>query len=93
MQAVEHTPADAELHFDDIYAWHRTQTPVGERFEMRWTTAPGRECCGVVLQEGPYYDAYIEVSEGGQTLVHWATSQFPTAGSGRAWVQNHMIHE
>ena len=93
VESIAAAPSDPELHFDDIHAWHRTQTAIGERFEMHWTASPGRECSGVVLQEGPYYDAYIEVSEEGHTLVHWAASQFPTAGSARAWVQNYMIHE
>jgi hypothetical protein len=86
------TPAgDAELHLDDLYTWHYTPTSIGERYEMRWQAGPCHDCVGVVVREGPYYDAYIEVRDGDQTKVQWAATQFRTAGDARAWVQNHMI--
>jgi len=93
MQPIEMPPIESDLHLDDIYVWHRTQTSVEERYEMRWTAAFDRSYRGVVVREGPYYDAYIEVTEDERTTVHWAPTQFPTAGNARAWVQNHMLHE
>ena len=85
------TPADdAELHLDDLYTWHYISTPIGERYEMRWQVGACRECKGVVVREGPFYDAYIETCDGERTTVQWALSQFHTAGDARAWVQNHM---
>jgi len=93
MQSIDMPPTASDLYLDDVYVWHRTETPIGERYEMRWTADLDRSYCGVVVREGPYYDAYIEVTEGERSTVHWAPAQFPTAGNARAWVQNHMLHE
>jgi hypothetical protein len=88
--AVE-MPAESSLHTDDVYTWECIPTPLGERYELKWCTERNGDCRGIVMQTGPYYDAYIEVRFGTGSTTQWAQMQFETAGDARAWVQNHMV--
>jgi hypothetical protein len=91
MTTVAGVPAESILHTDGVYTWHSIPTPLGERYELEWPTVPCDDCRGVVVQTGPYYDAYIEVRFGTGSTTQWAQMQFQTAGAARAWVQNHMV--
>lgn len=81
---------EADAALDDLGAWHDAGTSEGERYEIYWWPAFQRMYSGVVVQQGSGYDAYIEAFDGERTSVEWAAMPFPSARSGRAWVESHI---
>ena len=73
------------------YPWEDRSTPILERYELDWQTAPGRECHGIVVRVFEIYYAYIEMRDHMRTSERWARELFQTAAGARAWVQDQLL--
>jgi hypothetical protein len=73
------------------YAWDNRSTPILERYELNWQTAPGRDCHAIVVRVFDIYYAYIEIRDHMRTTERWAQEPFQTAAAARAWVQDQLF--
>jgi hypothetical protein len=92
MNSVTMLSCASTLHTHGVCTWQDTPTALGERSELEWLAASCGNCRGVVVQTGPYFDAYIEVRFGSGTTIRWAQMQFRAAGDARTWVENQIIN-
>ena len=72
------------------YPWDDRSTPILERYELDWQTAPGRDCHGIVVRVFSIYYACIEIRDQMRTTERWARELFQTAAAARAWVQDQL---
>ena len=73
------------------YPWDDRSTPVLERYELDWQTAPGRDGHGIVVRVFSIYYAHIEIRDQMRTTERWAREPFQTAAAARAWVQDQLL--